>query len=299
MAQGPYSRIYWCFVEEFPVVYHDDRALATFTRLLLLADGTYPAAAPMPRWVKPAPLRALVDAGLVILLPGDYYRIKGQAAERTRRQQRAKAAAEKRWGGGESTPADAEAYTGGDATSNAQSMPVAMLQALPPALQTSDARAPDENMPSRAEQSKAEQSKAVCGADAPPARAKPLSYRPRIDVAWPGRPPVPGTLHAEFRDKLGGDPDEADARLRAWYPEAAAPYADQPIGDDDFRFWRARFAEWVGTTVRAVPRVTPADTAGYGTTCPHDPPCRRTTECVARIIDEARQERQAQEAATA
>ena len=34
----------------------------------------------------------------------------------------------------------------------------------------------------------------------PPAKttAKPLAYRPRIDVAWPGRPNVPGSLHAEL-----------------------------------------------------------------------------------------------------
>lgn len=131
----------------------------------------------------------------------------------------------------------------------------------------------------------------------PGPRAKPLSYRPRIDVAWPGRPPVPGSLHAEFRDKLGGDPDEADAALRAWYPEAAAPYADQPIGDDDFRFWRARFVEWVGSTVRAVPtRVTPPVTTSNGHVCPHDPPCRRTADCIARFLEE---QRQAREVATA
>jgi hypothetical protein len=104
---------------------------------------------------------------------------------------------------------------------------------------------------------------------------------------------VPGSLHVEFRDKLGGDPTEADAALRAWYPEAAGPYADQPIGDDDFAFWRARFREWVGTTVtRAPPRVTPADTSGPGHRCLHDPPCRRTRDCIERVLEEARTARQ-------
>jgi uncharacterized protein YdaU (DUF1376 family) len=98
--------------------------------------------------------------------------------------------------------------------------------------------------------------------DAPPkptmhAFGKPLGYRSRIDVAWPGRVPVPGSLHAEFRDKLGGDPAAAEAKLRAWYPIAAEPYANQPIGDDDYGFWRARFREWVGTTVRSVFAVAP------------------------------------------
>jgi hypothetical protein len=108
----------------------------------------------------------------------------------------------------------------------------------------------------------------------PPAPSKPLGYKPRIDVAWPGRPPVPGSLHAEFRDKLGGDPNEADTKLRAWYPIAAAAYDNQPIGDDDFTFWRARFREWIGTTVKPVrasaarlPRFRDEDW------CQHDPQC--------------------------
>ena len=41
-------------------------------------------------------------------------------------------------------------------------------------------------------------------------------------------------------------------RLLAWYPVAAAPYEDRPIGDDDWRFWRARFREWQGTTAKPV-----------------------------------------------
>jgi translation initiation factor IF-1 len=86
----------------------------------------------------------------------------------------------------------------------------------------------------------------------PPLYGKPLGYRPRIDCAWPGRPPVPGSLHAEFITKVGGDENEARAKLIAWYPTIAAQYADQPIGDDDFTFWKARFREWIGTTVKPV-----------------------------------------------
>jgi hypothetical protein len=77
---------------------------------------------------------------------------------------------------------------------------------------------------------------------------KPLGYKPRIDVAWPGRPPVPSGLHAEFVDRLSGDSETARAKLMAWYPEAASAWADKPIGDDDWKFWRLRFREWVGTT---------------------------------------------------
>lgn len=86
---------------------------------------------------------------------------------------------------------------------------------------------------------------------------KPLAYRPRIDVAWPGRPPVPSGLHAELVEKLGGDPEQARLRLLAWYPVAAAPYENQPIGDSDYQFWRARFREWQGTTVKTAGPATP------------------------------------------
>lgn len=191
-----------------------------------------------------------------------------QAARRTERSTSGRRGADRRWGNRRQPVAELSA---GDGSATPQPM-------------ASDASA------------SASASASVSSAVAEPwprARAKPLGYRPRIDVAWPGRPPVPGSLHAEFRDKLGGDPAAADAELRAWYPVAAAPFDDQPIGDDDFAFWRARFLEWVGTTRRPVPaRVTPADTGGHGHRCPHDPPCRRTTECVARIIEEARGARQ-------
>lgn len=103
---------------------------------------------------------------------------------------------------------------------------------------------------------------------------KPLAYKARIDVAWPGRPPVPSSLHAEFIQKLGGDPETARRELFEWYPLAAAPYTDLPIGDDDYAFWRIRFREWVGST-RREGRVQAAPApASYPTDwCQHDPPC--------------------------
>lgn len=115
------------------------------------------------------------------------------------------------------------------------------------------------------------------GADAPtarPPRQKPLAYKPRLDVAWPGRPPVPSALHAEFITKLGGDPQDAMHRLLTWYPEAAAAYADQAIGDDDFAFWRHRFREWVGTTRRvAASRASPPPVVPADDWCQHEPRC--------------------------
>lgn len=62
---------------------------------------------------------------------------------------------------------------------------------------------------------------------------------------------VPAVLHEEFLAKLasGGD-TQADATLHAWYRDTEAAYAGQTIGDDSFVFWRARFKEWRGSTVK-------------------------------------------------
>jgi hypothetical protein len=123
--------------------------------------------------------------------------------------------------------------------------------------------------------------------DLPPPQntpTKPLGFRPRVDVAWPGRPPVPGSLHAEFIDKLGGDRETADNELHAWYPVVAAHFEGQPIGDDDFRFWRLRFRERVGSTAAPSPgngqdaaalarKLGPAYTDDWYAGCHHTPKC--------------------------
>lgn len=149
MAEGQYSRIYWCFPEEYLEIYNDDRTFATFVRLLLLADGTYPAPPPVPRNVRRAALLTLIAAGLLELTEdGDHYRIKGLVAERQRRKKQAKDAADKRWGN--KPPAD-----GGDGLANpprpSDDAPAVLVPGAP-ALPASDAPASDENMPSRSEQ---------------------------------------------------------------------------------------------------------------------------------------------------
>jgi 5-methylcytosine-specific restriction endonuclease McrA len=95
----PYSRVYWSIVDDpdFDGIYGDNSALATWLRLLIVADGTWPATAPLPRSVREAPLRKLVNKGLIALLPGDRYRVKGLDAERERRSSSASASATLRW----------------------------------------------------------------------------------------------------------------------------------------------------------------------------------------------------------
>jgi hypothetical protein len=78
-------------------------------------------------------------------------------------------------------------------------------------------------------------------------------HRPLIDplprnTAWPGRPPVPGFLHRELLQRLG--PGETERDLTAFYTRTSNEWTDKAIGDDGLRFWRARFNEWKGTTVK-------------------------------------------------
>lgn len=99
MADQPYARVYYSVRDDpkFARVYSDDRLLATWLRLLIEADGLYPAPASIPRSAQPAALRVLVEVGLVDLCGADLYRIHGLASERARRAASASAAASARW----------------------------------------------------------------------------------------------------------------------------------------------------------------------------------------------------------
>lgn len=67
---------------------------------------------------------------------------------------------------------------------------------------------------------------------------------------------VPSFLHREFVEKLGAAGTEADV-LR-WYADTEASLGQQPIGDDPIVFWRARFREWQGTTVKPLSVAKPS-----------------------------------------
>ena len=97
--RAPYSRVYWTIVDDpkFAAIYDDDAALSLWLRLLLHADATWPAAAPLPRSARVRPLGKLVTAGLVDRVGTDRYRIHGLEAERGRRQSAASASASQRW----------------------------------------------------------------------------------------------------------------------------------------------------------------------------------------------------------
>jgi hypothetical protein len=75
---------------KFASIYDDDRHLATWLRLLIAADATWPASPHIPGNVRKASVAALVDAGLVDLGTGYRFRIHGLDAERGRRRDAAR-----------------------------------------------------------------------------------------------------------------------------------------------------------------------------------------------------------------
>jgi hypothetical protein len=111
-----YSRLYHRFRAEFPAIYADDRALASWVRLLLVADASWPMRPPVPRSCKAKPLALLVDAGLVIM-DGEAYTVLGLDAERTRRRDAARVGAAQRWQSDRNANASATAMPRRDETS--------------------------------------------------------------------------------------------------------------------------------------------------------------------------------------
>lgn len=81
---------------DYPKVYADDAALATWLRLLVLIDKMWPSAAELPRSVRAKPLATLIDAGLVTV-DGSCFTVRGYDTERTKRQDIGRNAAAQRW----------------------------------------------------------------------------------------------------------------------------------------------------------------------------------------------------------
>lgn len=92
--RAPYSRVYHSIVDDpkFSTVYDDDRRLATWLRLLIVAEQAYPASANIPQGTHGASVLALVEAGLIDLGTGSRYRVHGLEAERSRRSDQAREA---------------------------------------------------------------------------------------------------------------------------------------------------------------------------------------------------------------
>lgn len=86
----PYSRVYWSIIddERFANIYDDDRCLAWWLRLLLIADQAWPASGTLPAGIRRTPLGVLVGAG-VVEIRGNRFRIHGLDREREGRKRAA------------------------------------------------------------------------------------------------------------------------------------------------------------------------------------------------------------------
>ena len=97
MNDRRYARFYYPeFIRDYPTVYSDDAAFATWMRLLVVAEQMWPLSMELPRSVKPRPLRVLVESGLVAT-DGTFFALKGLDAERTRRRDAGRKGAAVRW----------------------------------------------------------------------------------------------------------------------------------------------------------------------------------------------------------
>lgn len=95
MSERPYARLYLELVddEKFVGIYEDDHHFAAYCRLLMIAEGAWPASAHLPVTVRRQSVKALLDSGLVDEAGAGRYRIHGLDKERTHRQERARASA--------------------------------------------------------------------------------------------------------------------------------------------------------------------------------------------------------------
>lgn len=92
-----YARFYYAeFIRDYPTVYNDDGAFATWIHLLVIAEQMWPLTMELPRSVKPRALRVLAEAGLV-RSDGKSFALKGFDAERTRRRESGRKGAAMRW----------------------------------------------------------------------------------------------------------------------------------------------------------------------------------------------------------
>lgn len=91
MSEREYARLYTDLVDDpkFAGIYDDDHHFAAWCRLLMIAEGSWPASAHLPLNVRRGSVRALADCGLIDIQPGGRYRIHGLDRERELRREKA------------------------------------------------------------------------------------------------------------------------------------------------------------------------------------------------------------------
>lgn len=93
-----YARFYYeRFRAEYPDLYANSTTLGDFMKLLVESELAWPNHPEFPRSVRKSSITTFIERGLVEVA-GYGFRLRGFAAERQRRTDKAKAAAEGRWG---------------------------------------------------------------------------------------------------------------------------------------------------------------------------------------------------------
>jgi hypothetical protein len=97
-----YSRLYHDILEDprFEGVYGHPPVFGVYAMLLMQADRTWPAPAPLPRWADQSSVDTLQGCGLIEVMSGDLYRINGLNDERRLRSEHSRIAAGARWNPG-------------------------------------------------------------------------------------------------------------------------------------------------------------------------------------------------------
>lgn len=99
-SERPYSRHYHELVDDpkFADIYADDHHYATWSRLLMIADQAWPSSAFLPATARKASVSKLEAVGLIDLMPGGRFRMRGMQKEREQRSDLARNAANAKWG---------------------------------------------------------------------------------------------------------------------------------------------------------------------------------------------------------
>ena len=98
MAEGAFVTVFHEDLQaNFPAVWDDDKMLAAFLRLLVVADKFWPSPGELPRAVRVRELTALIRLGLVKQMPQHRFRMPPLDAKRERQRSAAQTGAHARW----------------------------------------------------------------------------------------------------------------------------------------------------------------------------------------------------------
>ena len=92
-----YVKVNHSLKDDHPDIFYSDALFATYVRLRILADSSWPASADIPVQAKKASINTLADRGLIVLT-GYTFRVPDIDAERSARSDAASIAARNRWG---------------------------------------------------------------------------------------------------------------------------------------------------------------------------------------------------------